>query len=157
MHSLGYVQWTCVHAFFANAGSLSSKFLTAFPIKATPIHYLCKQNLIQLPAITSNEIRDRSKADRVAKALAFMQAGWLLIHIIARLAKQLPIMPLEAFTAAFIIPTLATLYFWSSKPQNVAEPTVIGMDTAIADLLIMASDIAKDPYVDTPIFVEKHL
>lgn len=158
MNNLGYTQWSRVHAFFANSGGfvLKPPDFPAFPINATSVHYLCKENLIEIPAITSNEIWDRSKADRIAKGLAFMQAGWLLVHIIARLAQRLPIMPLEVFTAAFIIPTLATLYFWSSKPQNVAEPIVINMDTTIADLLIKAGNEAKDPYVDTPMdFVEK--
>lgn len=81
--------------------------------------------LIEFPRITRYEIWDRSKADRLAKGLAFLQAGWLLIHVIARLTHRLPLTPFEVSTAAFIIPTLATSYFWSSKPQNVAEPTVI--------------------------------
>ncbi|SPO04193.1 uncharacterized protein DNG_06876 [Cephalotrichum gorgonifer] len=158
MHSLGHSDWTQVHAFFANAGGfmLAAPDFPAFPINATSVHYLCKEKLIKKPSITREEIWDRSKADRFAKGLAFLQAGWLLIHIIARLLQQLPITPFEIFTAAFIIPTLATLYFWSSKPQNVAEATVIRVDWTIAQLLISAGDVAKDPYVDTPLdFIEK--
>lgn len=158
MHRLGYVQWTRIHAFFANAGGfiLQAPDFPAFPINATSIHYLCREKFIELPPITSREIWDRSKADRIAKVLAFIQAGWLIIHIIARLVQKLPVMPFEVCTAAFIIPTLATLYFWSGKPQNVAEPTVVRMDTTIAQLLIMAGDASKEPYVDTPMdFVEK--
>jgi len=114
------------------------------------------KGLIKPPSISKGEIWDRSKADRFAKGVAFLQAGWLLVHIIARKAQHLPITPLEVFTAAFIIPTLATAYFWSSKPQNVAEPTVIRVDWTISELLLGAGDAAKEPYCDTPMdFVEK--
>lgn len=51
---------------------------------------------------------------------------------------------------------MATAWFWASKPQNVAEPTVIRVDWTVADLLLGAGDAAREPYVDTPLdFVEK--
>ncbi|KAH7310764.1 hypothetical protein B0I35DRAFT_470554 [Stachybotrys elegans] len=148
MHSLGCHEWTMVHAFYANAGGflLAAPGFPAFPINATSIHYL----------VTRDQIWDRSKADRLAKWVAFLQAGWLLCSIAARASQSLSITPLEVFTVAFIVPTLATSYSWSRKPQNVNEPDVIYVDWTIADLLVSAGDIAKDPYVDTPLdFVEK--
>lgn len=158
MHALGHTDWTIVHAFYANAGGfvLATPTFPPFPINATSVHYLCRHGWIKPPTITRSEIWDRSKADRFAKGAAFLQAGWLLVHIIARAAQGLPITPLEVFTAAFIVPTLATLYFWSCKPQNVAEPTVVVVDWTVADVLLWAGDAARDPYVDTPLdFVEK--
>jgi squalene monooxygenase len=142
MHELENHEWTRVHAFYANAGGfvLQTPDFPAFPINATSIHY----------------IWDRSKADHFAKGFAFLQAGWILLQIIARRSQQLTVTPLEVFTAAFIVPSVATAYFWASKPQNVAEPTVIRVDWTIADLLLAAGDVARDPYVDTPLdFVEK--
>ncbi|RYP48913.1 hypothetical protein DL768_005275 [Monosporascus sp. mg162] len=44
----------------------------------------------------------------------------------------------------------------ANKPQNVDEPTVIKVSWSLADLLLEAGEMAKDPYVDTPMdFVEK--
>jgi squalene monooxygenase len=158
MRSLGIDKWTRVHAFYANAGGfvLEAPDFPPFPINATSIYYLCRQIRINFPAITRENIWDRSKADHFAKGAAFLQAGWILLQIIARRSQQLTITPLELFTAAFIVPSLATAYFWASKPQNVAEPTVIRVDWTIADLLLSAGDVAKEPYVDSPMdFVEK--
>jgi len=158
MHSINIESWTKVHAFYANAGGfvLETPDFPKFPINATSIHYLCSKKRIDPPTITKDSIWDRSKADFLAKGFAFAQAGWVILQICARAAQRLTITPLELFTAAFIIPSLATAYFWASKPQNVAEPTIIKVDWTIADLLISAGDVASEPYVDSPMdFVEK--
>jgi len=79
-----------------------------------------------------------------------------LVQICARAAQHLTITPLELFTAAFIVPSVATVYFWANKPQNVTEPTIITVDWTIGDLLLSAGDAASEPYEDTPMdFVEK--
>lgn len=158
MKALGHAEWTQVHAFYANAGGfvLKAPDSPPFPINATSIHYLIRTKRIGVPPITKDQIWDQSKADRFAKGVAFFQAGWLIFYIIARASQSLSVTPLEVFTAAFIIPTLATAYFWSNKPQNVAEPTVIHVDWTVADLLVSAGEAAKEPYVDTPMdFIEK--
>ena len=151
-------EWTLVHAFYANAGGfvLQTPGFPVFPINATSIYYLYSQGRIDMPKITRENIWDRSKADHLAKGLAFLQVGWVLLQIITRRSQHLTVTPLEVFTAFFIIPSLVTTYFWASKPQNVAEPTVISVEWTIADLLLAAGDAARDPYVDTPLdFVEK--
>lgn len=158
MSAFGAQGWTKVHAFYANAGGfvLQTPDFPAFPINATSIHYLCTNKWIQPPAITKRDIWDRSKADRLAKTIALLQTGWTLLQIVARATSGLSITPLELFTVAFVVPTVATTYFWANKPQNVAEPTVIKVDWLISDLLIKAGDAAREPYVDTPMdFVEK--
>jgi len=127
-----------------------------FPINATSIHRLYSKGRIKLPPLTRDNIWDTSKADRLAKWVAFLQAGWIIIQVISRAVQRLAITPLELFTSAFIVPSLATAYFWANKPQNVGEPTVIDVDWSIADLLVSAGDCAKEPYVDTPMdFIEK--
>lgn len=158
MQALGVRSWTKVHAFYANAGGfvLQTPGFPRFPINATSIHYLISHKRITPPTITKEDIWDRSKSDHFAKAFAFVQAGWIILQVIARATQRLSITPLELFTAAFIVPSLATAYFWASKPQNVAEPTVIAVDWTIAEFLVSAGNVAKEPYVDTPLdFVEK--
>lgn len=152
------VKWTQTHAFYANAGGflLSTPGFPPFPINATSIHYLCTHNWIEVPNISEEDIWDRSKSDKFAKGVAFVQIGWLLCDIIARAVVGLSITPLELFTAAFILPTVTTTFFWWNKPQNVSFATTIAVTWHISDVLIAAGDAARLPYVDTPMdFIEK--
>jgi squalene monooxygenase len=158
MRELGEENWSVVHAFYANAGGfiLHTPDCPAFPINAKSIYYLRSTGWIKSPMITRGNIWDRSKADLFAKGAAFVQTAWLLLQCVTRAVQQLAITPLELFTIAFIVPTMATAFFWANKPQNVSEPTVIATDWLIADVLKAAGDLAKEPYVDTPMdFVEK--
>ncbi|KAF1991262.1 hypothetical protein K402DRAFT_389433 [Aulographum hederae CBS 113979] len=158
MKEFGLKSWSKTHAFYANSGGfiLEAPDFPKFPINATSIHYLCCNGRIDPPSITRESIWDRSKADRFAKGAALVQTAWLLLQTIARAAQHLDITPLELFTVAFIVPTVATAYFWSDKPQNVEEPTVIKVDWRIEELLQSAGEAAEKPYVDTPLdFVEK--
>lgn len=155
-----HVEWTTVHAFYANAGGflLATADFPAFPINATSVHYLCSHDRIEPPQISKDDIWDRSKADRFAKTVGVFQVGWLLCNIVERLASGLTVTPLEIFTAAFIIPTLATLYLWWEKQLHITFPTTITVDWHISEVLLSASEAAKCPYVDTPMdFVEKPL
>lgn len=152
------VKWTKTHAFYANAGGflLSAPGFPPFPINATSIHYLCSHDWMKVPNISEDDIWDRSKADKFAKGVAFIQIGWLLCTVIARTTLGLSVTPLELFTVAFILPTVTTTFYWWSKPQNVTFPTTITVAWPISAVLISAGDAAKNPYVDTPMdFIEK--
>lgn len=158
MKDLGDMDWSVVHAFHANAGGfiLHTPDCPAFPINAKSIHYLRSTGWMKAVTITREDIWDRSKADLFAKGFAMLQASWLVIQCTARLAQRLSITPIELFTLAFVLPTVATGFFWANKPQNVEEPTVITTEWLIADVLKSAGDAAREPYVDTPMdFVEK--
>lgn len=82
--------WTIAHAFYANAGGFiwESKDCPALPINATSILYLRSTGWIDTPVITRENIWDRSKADLVAKVLAMLQTGWLLLQCIARAVRS---------------------------------------------------------------------
>lgn len=158
MKEIGESNWTIVHAFYANAGGfiLETGDCPAFPINAKSIFYLRSTGWIDSPTITRENIWDRSKADLFAKGFAAFQTSWLLVQCVARAVQKIAISPLELFTIAFILPTIATAFFWANKPQNVDEPTVIRPKWLMADVLIGAGDAAKEPYVDTPMdFIEK--
>lgn len=158
MRGLGVTGWSSVHAFYANAGGflLETPDAPAFPVNATSICYLVSKGRIDAPIITKEEIWDKSKADLFAKCVAFVQAGWLLCAMIGRAAQKLPITPIELFTIAFVVPTMATQYFWANKPQNIGAPVTISVDWTIADLLLEVGDIASGSWVDTPMdFIEK--
>jgi squalene monooxygenase len=158
MRSLGIHTLSSVHAFYANAGGflLEAPDAPAFPVNATSICYLVSKGRIDTPTITKEEIWDKSKADLFAKCVAFVQAGWLLCAMIGCAVQKLPITPLELFTIAFVVPTMATQYFWANKPQNIGAPVTVKVEWTISEILLEAGDAASDAWVDTPMdFIEK--
>lgn len=160
MRSLNYENWSMVHAFYADSGGfiLQARNSKSFPITAKQLYYLVQKQYIQLPSITRNEIWDKSKADRVAKTIACLQAGWLTLQVIARGLQRLPITLLELSTVALICCTAATMFFWFYKPLDVSTPTTLYMDLTIEEILIKAGDAADVPFKDTPLdFVEPQL
>ena len=160
MHSLGYQNWTMVHAFYADMGGflLHSPDYISFPITAKQVHYLVKQRYLPVPNITKEEIWDKSKADMFAKIIAGFQAAWLVAQVIARGIKHLSVTLLELSTVALITCTGAALLFWFNKPLNVKTPTNLKLEFSIAEILAQAGDTAEAPFQDTPMdFIEGKL
>ena len=160
MEELGYTNWSLVHAFYADSGGflLCARDCIPFPITAKQIYYLVHKAYMQIPAITKEEIWDKSKADKLAKTIASLQASWLVAQVMARASLQLPITLLELSTVALISCTGATFFFWFHKPLKVDIPTTIYLDISIAEVLVLAGDEASHPFRDTPLdFVEPQL
>lgn len=160
MDSLGCENWSMIHAFYADTGGfvLQARESVAFPITAKQLCYLVQQGYMQAPTITKKEIWDKSKADRLAKTITSLQAGWLTIQVVARWIQHLPVTLLEISTVALITCTAATFFFWFYKPLDVNTPTTIRIDSSIAEILIKAGDAADFPFSDTPLdFVESQL
>ena len=93
------VEWTMTHSYFAQMGGFA--FETDDPVEDRYILrasrlYLTAHGVAvlaemgHLPTISKNFILDKSKADGLAKTLAIVQAGWLIIQCIARFAAHLP-------------------------------------------------------------------
>ena len=80
MREIGYVNWSLVHAFYADSGGflLCARNSTTFPVTAKQIYCLVKMKYLPMPAITREEIWDKSKADKFAKTIAGLQASWLV-------------------------------------------------------------------------------
>ena len=160
MTSLGFTDWTMVHAFYADSGGfmLQSQDCIPFPITAKQIKFLVQKKYISCPTITRKEIWDKSKADRLAKVIASLQAGWLVIQVTGRGMQRLPITLLELSTVALITCAGATMFFWFYKPLDVQTPTFLESKRRIADILKEAGEAAKEPFQDTPLdFVEGQL
>ena len=160
MHSLGYQNWTMVHAFYADMGGfwLHPTDCTSFPITAMQVHYLVQKGYLPAPSITKKEIWDKSKADMFAKTVAGFQAAWLVTQVIARAIQHLSVTLLELSTVALIPCTGAALLFWFNKPLNVDTPTDLKLKFSIAEILVRAGDAAGTPYQDTPLdFIEANL
>ena len=127
MKALGFESWSMVHAFYADSGGfvLQARDSTPFPITAKQIQYLVVSKYMPLPAITRAEIWDKSKADRFAKYVASLQAGWLVLQVVARAVQHLPITLLELSTVALITCTAATFYFWFCTFLTLSTWTIL--------------------------------
>ena len=112
-------KWSATHSFFACTGGFafevddnrlgtkdtSSQFLSPdcpkrLTLTARGVALLAQCGL--LPDIPEEEIRDKSKANNLAKALVVLQACWMLVQVIARLVEHLPVTLLEVNTVAHV-------------------------------------------------------
>ena len=72
--------------------------------------------------ISEEEIKDRGKADVLAKGLALLQTSWFILQCISRRIEGLPTTSLEIATIAFAALNFTTYIFWWNKPLNVGCP-----------------------------------
>ena len=100
-----------------------------------------------LPNIEDSQVRDKSKADGLAKFLVVVQAGWMIIQCIARVQQDLPVTLLEINTIGHVICAFALYMLWWSKPLDIKDPHIIErnpkLDQCIA-LMWMCSPISGD-------------
>ena len=100
----------------------------------------------RLPEIKENQIRDKSKADGLAKTIVVLQAGWQIIQTIARLHQNLPITLLEVNTIGHVLCALVLYLLWWSKPLEVKDPIILTHEdwmTPYISLMWMCSPISS--------------
>ena len=109
-------QWTMTHSFFACTGGFAfdvaefkkvpeACFLPRnapdkLTITARGVAMLARCNL--LPDIPLEDIEDKSKANHLAKSLVMLQATWMLLQVMGRVAAKLPVTLLELNTVAHV-------------------------------------------------------
>ncbi|KAF2267305.1 hypothetical protein CC78DRAFT_457383 [Lojkania enalia] len=130
MRKLGYKHWTLQHSFFADMGGFKLQVgeqtqLQNLTNDATKLWWMVKEGHVPVPEISKDELMDRSKEDSLAKAIAVLQAGWLLVQCIARAVQGLPITTLELTTMAFVFCTTISYAAWWKKPKDVQYPIII--------------------------------
>jgi len=81
-----------------------------------------------LPNIEEDDIADKSKADGLAKFLVCLQAGWMLVQVIARVALGLPVTLLEVNILGHVLCALVIYILWWHKPRLVHESTKLEGD-----------------------------
>jgi len=77
---------------------------------------------LEIPTITLEEIKDRSKGDGLLKLIAVLQTLWFITQCIARGVQGLPLTQLELVTLAIVVLNVAASAFWWRKPLGVEEP-----------------------------------
>ena len=154
---IGHV-WTDTHSWFAIIGGfafdISNAPETFFPdgrrrltITADGIQVIAKQwpHLLLQSLPSSEDIRDKSKADGLAKVLACWQATWFCVQCIFRLSSGLTISLLELNVFGHAICALLIYIIWWGKPQDVTQPHVFVATEAYeaAAVLCTGSKIGK--------------
>ncbi|KAF8539509.1 hypothetical protein BDD12DRAFT_882216 [Trichophaea hybrida] len=74
-------------------------------------------------------IKNKSKADILAKGLAILQVTWMAIEVIARKLKGFPLSVLEIHTLVHVFCALLMYSFWFEKPAGVQDPTLVDEST----------------------------
>ena len=128
--------WTLTHSFTAVMGGFvietgddyEEPFLSGSPdltLSAEGALLLIQYGGDLLRNTSRESILDRSKADRLSKLLACLQAGWFILQCIGRTASHLPITLLEINTLVHVCCAIMLYVIWFSKPHKVHEPIAL--------------------------------
>ena len=108
-------KWSMVHAFYAIMGGFvidvgnRVSFLPGqrrgMTLTVNGIEFIARRYPQLLPDVQEEDIKDRSKADALAKLVVCVQAVWFMTQCIRRIASGLPITLLEV---CFLSPTCVT-------------------------------------------------
>ncbi|KAF8537307.1 hypothetical protein BDD12DRAFT_780639, partial [Trichophaea hybrida] len=79
--------------------------------------------------IDCETINDKSKADVLAKGLVIFQVVWMVVQVVARKIKGLPLTLLEIHTLVHVFCALVMYCFWFKKPVRVRDPTMVAEST----------------------------
>ena len=81
-----------------------------------------------IPEVSADDIKDKNKADGLAKLLVCIQAGWMIVQVISRAAIGLATTLLEVHTVAHVVCALVMYVIWWHKPRQVESPTLLRSD-----------------------------
>lgn len=74
---------------------------------------------VNFPILSAEEIKDRSKADWLAKVVVLAQTMWFIVNCLGRLVSKLPLSELEFMTLAYAALSGLISALWWSKPTDV--------------------------------------
>lgn len=124
-------QWTMAHGHLLAMGGMSlvdpsferdkSKNPVGQVLTIEQYGKTIAEGTFQLPKITEADIRDKLKADFLAKLIAILQTTWFILQCLARLGhqQQLALTELELVTLALASLNAITYAFWWNKPLGV--------------------------------------
>ena len=160
-HSNTRQAWTIVHSHFAVMGGFAigfndpnSNYLPKNKARLilTPraLYELATKEPTTIPNLTEEEIRDKSKANGLAKTLVCLQALWFCAQCLSRLAQGLTISLLELNTFGHSICALIIYVQWWDKPLDVDEPMMVTTEAShqMCALLCMSSTVGRDVETD---------
>ena len=77
---------------------------------------------VDVPNVTEEQIRDRSKGDPIAKSIIVIQTAWFVVQTIHRLSLHLPVTELEYTALAHTVVNFFVYWCWWYKPLGVTFP-----------------------------------
>ena len=122
-------RYNMIYAYYAVMGSFTVDIshlhekLSRATITTNGILFLAKHG--HFLQITVDSIKDKSKADVLAKGLVCVQVLWVVGQTIERKAAGYPITLLEVHTIVHVVCALVLYALWFRKPQDVHDPTVV--------------------------------
>lgn len=156
-------EWAMTHSFFACTGGFAFEF-PGLETLSTPREERESQAPRRLtltargmallarcghiPDINRAEIEDKSKANDLAKAMVLLQATWMLVQVLGRLAARLPVTLIEVNTVAHVLCAFAMYMFWWHKPLLPREPLIIRDQSLLPLAAFMYSSSEISGYVD---------
>lgn len=92
--------------------------------------WLLEQHLISWEdhagwGLSVDGIRDKDKADSMAKLIAMIQVSWFVAQSIMRAAHSLPLSQLESMTLGYVPLFVVTYVLWWNKPKDIRSPSVV--------------------------------
>ena len=132
--------WTRTHSHFALMGGFTfeaddsqANFIpyqrTRLTLTPRALRKLAIVEPMLIPDISERTIRDKSKANWLAKSLACLQACWFITQVVGRAATSAPISLLEMNTFLHALCCLIIYLAWWHKPFDIEEPEVIKAST----------------------------
>lgn len=134
--------WTIVHGFYAVMGGIafeipenlpeSERFLPSRTVESWFVNHNWIRSLLEkdighelIPDLSEEEIKSKSKANNLAKALVCIQVLWFIAQCFTRLAQRVPISLLELNKFGHAVCALLLYLLWWEKPFEVDYPTMI--------------------------------
>ena len=82
---------------------------------------------IEFPAITVEEIVDRSKSDGFSKTIALGQTLWFVAQCLARIAQHLDLTLVELLTLSLAVLNGVMYFLWWNKSLDVRCPVRVNL------------------------------
>ncbi|CAI7572942.1 unnamed protein product [Penicillium glandicola] len=119
--------WKYIHGFCLNMHGvlLQTKDGWTYRVHSGNVVPFINAGVIKRSHLKSREIKDRAKADSLAKVFTLLQSFWVTCNIIARRAYDLPISPLEISTVAYVACAVIAYSMWWHKPKDMETPITI--------------------------------
>jgi hypothetical protein len=132
--------WTRYHSHFALVGGFAleqddfpANFMpdthTRLTLTPNALQKLAEVEPTLIPDISEHTIKDKSKADWIAKTLACWQACWFIFQFLGRFFTSMTISLLELNTFLHALCCLVIYLAWWWKPLNIGEPELIKTNT----------------------------
>ncbi|KAK3983878.1 hypothetical protein QBC44DRAFT_390445 [Cladorrhinum sp. PSN332] len=146
-------RWTITHAYFANMGGFvreappsSASYGDTDTEKLIPVlgtHIAQCLDRFEPLSTTEDDIKDKSKSDTFAKAIAVLQILQLVLSLIVRHFRGLPFAQLEMLTVALAVCGVATWVAFWYKPRSVSVPIKLREAEKMGKSGLESQDVAR--------------